>query len=82
MLATLGKVVIDATHSLDSKPGQLPALYVGFSDSLGEQVHHRRRRQKREGKSKCNLHGFGWGLDARMHFERRRKHAFKLLSAG
>lgn len=33
-----GKVVIDATNPLDNKPGQMPALYVGFSDSLGEQV--------------------------------------------
>ncbi len=46
MLATLGKVVIDATHSLDSKPGQLPALYVGFSDSLGEQVRADFARRK------------------------------------
>ncbi|HYM60261.1 MAG TPA: NAD(P)-binding domain-containing protein [Thermoanaerobaculia bacterium] len=33
-----GKVVIDATNPLAFEPGKLPGLYVGHTDSLGEQV--------------------------------------------
>lgn len=33
-----GKVVIDTTNPLKFEPNQMPSLYVGFSDSLGEQV--------------------------------------------
>ena len=33
-----GKIVIDATNPLAFEPNQLPRLYVGHTDSLGEQV--------------------------------------------
>jgi predicted dinucleotide-binding enzyme len=33
-----GKVIIDATNPLETKPNQLPELYVGHTDSLGEQA--------------------------------------------
>jgi predicted dinucleotide-binding enzyme len=36
--AFAGKIVLDATNPLEFKPNQPPALFVGHTDSLGEQV--------------------------------------------
>ncbi len=33
-----GKVVIDASNPLKNEPGKMPTLYVGHTDSLGEQI--------------------------------------------
>ena len=33
-----GKIVIDATNPLKNEPNKLPELYVGHTDSLGEQI--------------------------------------------